>query len=280
MTEFTVRRIVIACDAACDIRLAVEEGAALAVRWKAAALHGVFLEDVNLFRLAGLPFGRQTTLSSAVSESLRAADLEELSSVLSAAMRRELAQAAAQRGLEWSFGVVRDLPSVAALAGIEGDILVVHSVTRAFSGSWRPRSFWDMLPEDHARTILIRRRSQRGAGTVLTLLGKHDDRESILLSGFVMAGPEDEVVVLLQDGSPSDLEAVQRIAASLAMERRKIRWEATPADMPTLLRQIERLEPALIVIDAGQTDPDVVRDLLARTGCDVLLVRSPRLSNG
>lgn len=273
MADLTVRRIVIACDATCDIRVAVEEAAVLAKRWN-AALHGIFLQDENLYRLAGLPFGRQVTLSSAVVETLSAADLDEVSSAQGAAMRRALAEAAARRGLQWSFGVVRDLPTGAALAGVEGDILVVQGAARPFSGSWRPRSSWDSLPEDYARPILIRRESHAGPGIVLMLPGKDDDCHTVLLSGLAMAGPQDEIVILLHEGPPSGADAVKRIAASLDMAQgRKFRLEAAAAEVPALLRQIEQLKPALIVVDAGEADRNAIHDLLAGTRCDVLLLR-------
>ncbi len=273
MAEFALRRIIIACDAASDIRLAVEEGAVLAERWN-AALHGVFLEDENLFRLAGLPFGRQVTLSSSVSESLSATDLAALSSALGAGMRRTLAEAAAERGLEWSFGVVRDLPTVAALVGIEGDLLVVQGATRPFSGAWRPRSPWDSLPEDHARTTLIRRKPRTGPGTFLVLPGRREDGDRLLQAGLAIAGPADEVVVLLPEAAASDGAAPARTGEAPAAERRpRIRWAQAPGDQAALLRLIGRLDPALIVIDGGAAGALSVRDLLAGTSCDVLAVR-------
>jgi hypothetical protein len=273
MTELTVRRIAVACDAACDIRVAVEAAAALAGRWN-AALHGVFLEDENLHRLAALPFGRQVTLSPAVSESFSSQDLDKLSSALGAAMRRTVAEAAAQHGLEWSFGIVRDLPTAAALAGIEADILIVEGATRPFFGSWHPRSAWDTLAEEYGRTVLIRRGARARPGTILILLSKHADHQKALASGFTIAGPEGEIAVLVRDGSQSDVKSAKQIAERLgAAHKRYVPLEPAPADMSALLRQIERRNPALIVIDAGDADGHSVRDLLAGTLCDVLLVR-------
>lgn len=273
MNDPKVRRVAVACDAACDIRVAVGAAAVLAERWN-AALHGVFLENENLYRLAGLPFGRQLTLSPAVSETFSGADLEKVSSALSAAMRRAVSEAAAQHGLEWSFGVVRDLPSAAALTEIEADILVVESAPRPFSGSWRPRSPWDALAEECARTTLIRRQKPTRPGAVLILLGEQANRERTLASGLLMAGPEDEITVLVRDGSPDDLDTVKQTAERLTPpQRRTIRLEAAAADQSDLFRQVERLKPVLLVLDAGEADAHAVRAVLANTQCDVLLVR-------
>lgn len=273
MNEPAVRRIIIACDAACDIRRAVEDAAVLAKR-RNAALHGVFFEDENLYRLAGLPFGRQMTLSSAVSEDLGVAELENLSSALGAAMQDALAKAAARHGLEWSFGIVRDLPTVAALAGIEGDMVIVEGVARPFSGSWRPRSAWHGLSMDHARTILIRRQRRTGPGTVAVLLTGGGDQQQFLLAGLAVAEAGDDVVVFVQDGDRPDIEAAQQVAAPIATaHRQSVRSQAAPADIAVLLRQIERLKPSLIVLDAGDVDRLGLHDKIARTSYDVLLIR-------
>ena len=273
MSERKVRRIAIACDAACDIRVAVGEAAALAERWN-AALHGVFLEDENLFRLAGLPFGRQLTLSPAVSESLTGTDLEQLSSALSAAMRRAVSEAAAEHGLEWSFDVVRDIASLSALAEVEADLLVVETAPRPFSGSWRPHSSWEPLTEEYERTTLIRRQKAPRPGTVVILLGERTDREKAVASGLLMAGPEDEIAILVRDASPDDLASVRQMAERLAAPHPpRVRSEAASKDVASLLQQIDRLKPALLVVDPGDTIGPAIRDVFASTQCDLLLVR-------
>jgi hypothetical protein len=261
------RRVALACDATCDIRVAVGEAAALAGRWN-AELHGIFLEDENLYRLASLPFGRQMTLSSAVSETFGHAELETLSSAMSASMRRALSEAAARHGIAWSFGIIRDLPSAAALADVEADLLVVEAEPRAFAGSWHPRSSWDALQAEHARTTLIKRQKQTRPGNVVILMSETPDCEKMLASGLLMAGPEDKIAVLAAKGS--DRQLAERLGASA---RREVRFEAAPADPVSLLAQLRALAPVLLVVDAQDAGNPVLRDLFASTRCDVLLVR-------
>jgi hypothetical protein len=273
MSEPKVRRVAIACDASCDIRVAVAEAAALARRWN-AALHGVFLEDENLFRLAGLPFGRQMTLSPEVTESFSGTDLETVSAALSAAMRRAVSEAAAQHGLEWSFGTLRDLPSAEALAEIEADIVVVDAAPREFAGSWRPPSAWDSLIGGHARTTLIKRQKPTRPGTVLVLIGKSADHEKTLSSGLLMAGPEDTIRVLIARGGPVDVISARQLVERLGpLARREIQFEPAPAEASLLVRRATELAPVLLVADAHEADDPAFRDLLLTTPGDVLLVR-------
>src|SRR5579872_1367450 len=58
MGDNSFKRIVIACDASTENRVAIETGASLAARLN-ASVHGVFVEDAGLLDLAGLPFARQ-----------------------------------------------------------------------------------------------------------------------------------------------------------------------------------------------------------------------------
>jgi hypothetical protein len=255
------RRIVLVCEATSDVRAAVEETVMLAARWH-AALHGVFIEDENLFRLARLPFGRQATLSPSVHEPLNEEEIASLSSALGAAMRQALEEMAGKQGLEWSFDVLRDLPRLAALAEIEGDILVVHDSARPFSGEWQPRSAWSEMPEEVARTILLRRQPPRARGLVAVVAESAADVERLLPPALDVAGGEDEIAIVLAD---DDADAVRAAATSLAATR-PLRVEAAGGD---LLRRVERLDPSLLVVAA---DSPGARDLLAGTRCDVLLV--------
>lgn len=277
MADRPVRRIVVVCDAACDMQVAVEEAAVLATRWS-AALHGVFFEDENLYRLAALPFGREVTLASAVTADLDATKLSELSAAAGAAMRRALADASARLSLDWSFETLRDLPSAAALAAIEGDMLVVEGFARPFSGSWAPPSIWGIAPQDQSRPLLIRRRPQTGSGDIVVLMDPREEGDGILPSALSMAGPTQPIVILVRDGAPADLAFIERkarermAAATAEPAGRVIKVEAAPADPAALLKRIARLKPDLIAVAAGQGDNHLVRDVLAGTRCDVLLV--------
>ena len=103
-------------------------------------------------------------------------------------------------------------------------------------------------------------------------MGEQADRENALAAGVLMAGSEDEILVLVRGGSPGDIAALKELAAPLGFPG-KIRFEVTTRDNPSLVRQIEGLKPVLIVLDGREAADPVRRDLLANTQCDVLLVR-------
>jgi nucleotide-binding universal stress UspA family protein len=93
--EPAIRRILVALDASRHSLAALEAAAELAARLK-AELAGLFVEDINLVRLAGLPFAREIRYPSATIQQLDSPRLEQELKVQATRMRRALAAAAEQ----------------------------------------------------------------------------------------------------------------------------------------------------------------------------------------
>lgn len=70
-----IQRILVAVDASPHSRAALEAAGELAARFDAELL-GIFVEDLNLLRLAGLPFSEEMGLFSARRRRLRSGDLK------------------------------------------------------------------------------------------------------------------------------------------------------------------------------------------------------------
>ncbi len=123
--EFTVERVLVALDAACGNGGAVTAAAGVARRL-GVMLAGLFIEDINLFRMMTLPVARHVSL---ISRDLAANDAAGLETELRALSRRAeeaIASAAAAAGVAWSFDVVRGDPLAQLLsATLETDLIVV-----------------------------------------------------------------------------------------------------------------------------------------------------------
>ncbi len=269
-SEPLFRRVVILCDGACDIRLAVRDAASLAARW-GVALHGIYLGDENLRRLAELPFGQQVSLSGGVlSEGLHAGDVARMSSALGAGMRRAVAEAAEKHGIEWTFGSTSELPSASDMAGDEGDMMVVEGVTRAFSGSWRPRSSLEHRAGTFVRTVLIRCRKHEGRGVLIVLPDAEAERRKVLTAGVAIAAGEDEIIVL----SPDTPDAKRQSSETMGDIGRtlNIRFQRRDSNDLALLQHIAALNPAKVAIAGGES-ASVIRTLISEARRDLLIVR-------
>lgn len=108
-------RVIVSCDNSPLGTTAIDAAAALA-RGLDAELKGIFVEDVNLFRMAALPFTRDIASATASASRLQASEIQRAMEQQASAIRKLLAEVAASRSLPWSFQVVRGLPMGSVLA--------------------------------------------------------------------------------------------------------------------------------------------------------------------
>lgn len=72
-----------------------------------AELAGLFVEDIDVQHLFGLPFAREFSLLTGAGRPLSQSDVERAWRQQAAALRRQLAEAAGRQRLRWSFRVAR-----------------------------------------------------------------------------------------------------------------------------------------------------------------------------
>jgi hypothetical protein len=120
-----IRRILLAFDAVAHSPTALESVVALAARLDAELL-GLFIEDINLLRFAGLPFAREIGLTSATARPLRNPDMERALRVQAARAEAALAREAGRLKLRWSFRVARgQLVTQVVEAALETDLVAI-----------------------------------------------------------------------------------------------------------------------------------------------------------
>lgn len=119
----SIRRIVVKLDSGAPgvpaLQVAVRLAAALG-----AELEGVFVEDINLVRLASLPFLREVRAFSLGEQAISVEGMQRDLRVLARQAEQTLAQAAAASGVSCSFRVWRGHAGVESIsAGVDADIL-------------------------------------------------------------------------------------------------------------------------------------------------------------
>ncbi len=262
MTEFEIKRVVIACDAAADVQLAAAAAAALAAR-HGAPLYGIFFEDENLHRLAQLEIAAHIGLAADIP--LPAAPGDVLNDILhmrGGTMRRALETAAARHHLSWSFDRVL---STESLPASEGDVLVIEAARRPFSGRWRPRSRLLSSMVGNANTFLLRRGRE---GRVTVVMTPRDAATCEHLVSAVLAFAErDQTVVFM-----SSATQIRDLAQRSAEYAHKLMFEPRPDEIADILLRLAQLDPNLLVVSAEENMK--VRNALAdATSCDLLVVK-------
>jgi nucleotide-binding universal stress UspA family protein len=187
------RRILVALDASSHSHAALAASVALAGRLH-SELQGIFVEDINLLRLAELPFAREVRFGLPAARPVQGDELLRGLRARAAVLRRELEEVAEQNKVSSTFRVVRGAVAGELIAAaLEADVLALGRMGHSLSRRARLGST--------ARAAIA-----RAASAVL------------LVQPEVEAGP----VLVLYDGSPSGGRALA-LAADLSEEGGELR---------------------------------------------------------
>lgn len=268
MSEFAVRRVVVACDAVSENRAGLEAAARLAKAWN-ALLHAVFLQDQDLLNLAALPFVRQTGTGGA-EELDEAAMMRQLEANAGRA-RATLETAARQHAVAPSFVVVRGRPALDALAVEDRDLLVIVGRSRPFAGKFRLASRWlTAALEAHLPVLLLRDHAEwvNGVVCVLQSTAPSSWRALRAAAAIALATGRPLVVRIVDNAMPT--AAVRGCLSEIAPDLvDKVRIEAVSSE-----RLVEG-DKSLLVLDAALdvNEPAALRQRVESSSADMLFVR-------
>jgi len=271
-----IRRILVALDASPDSLSALQAAAELAAELS-AELVGVFVEDVNLVRLAALPVTREIGQTSAriheLDERMMTRQLRHLAQRAEQALARE----AGRLQLRWSFMVSRGTIG-AELGGAASEAdLVVMGRTGWSAGRRAGSSVEAVLASGMRRTLVI------GRGTRLqpTLLVVHDGStmgERALQTAALLAKRRASyLAVAITRPDPEQAQRLQRQVAEqlrpLGLEVR-YRW-LHRSDSRALAELVASEQRCVLVLpaEAPQLHDLPLPEVLENINCPVLIVR-------
>jgi len=211
-TPFAIRRILVALDASPYSLAALEMAANLAATME-AELAGLFVEDVDLLRMADAPSameiaypGEASPMSRTIMEGKLRAQSEQI--------RNTLAAAADRAQVRWSFRTVRgEVASTLLAAASQHDIVAIGRLGWSFARRPRIGSTALELATSSIPLLLI---SQRSALTNLRLL-------------------------VYYDGSPASRNALQVAAKVAKYAAKAITVLVAPGDYEHRVTEIRRL---------------------------------------
>jgi nucleotide-binding universal stress UspA family protein len=278
--EFNLRRILVALDASAHSLAAVEAAADLAAAMQ-AEMEGLFVEDINLIRLASLPCTREVRHTA----SLASLDLQQMERALkaqAAEARQALAAAARRAHVQWSFHVARGRVAHEVLAAAAAADLVTlgklgrsrspqarlgSTVLRVLAGApvalllveqWRVRAHG-------LRPVLVVYDGSEGAGRALQAAVRLAEASGVSLT-----------VLLLADDSDAIRDLKLAVAHSLEGRSIEVRWQAlVSAEGHSLLQVIQSDDAALLVLSLSspRLPRATVGKLLDHISNPVLLIR-------
>lgn len=120
-----MRRIAVTIDAFEASVKTLEQAVQLAER-TGAQLEGIFVEDIDLIQVAGLPFLREVRTASRTEDVINLARIEQELRVLARRAERMLSEQAARHNVAWSFRIWRgSIGSDLLAADIEADVFAL-----------------------------------------------------------------------------------------------------------------------------------------------------------
>ncbi len=205
-----IRRILVALDASPDSLAALEAAAKLA-RHLQAELVGLYVEDINVLRVAELPFARQVTFAGDV-RPVKPGEVEAQFRAQADRAKSALARVANRSHLRWSFRVSRGQIAAELIAATpEMDLITIARlggsplVKRGLGRTARAVLAEATLP------VLLLGRQLHLALPALVLFDDSNAAKTALALGFRLSAEKpDSLVVLLTATSPDEIQQLKK----------------------------------------------------------------------
>lgn len=259
----TTARVIISCDASPLGAMAIDAAVALA-RELDAELTGIFVEDINLFRTAALPFTHEVAWSSALPTRLQADELQRALERQAQAVRDVLARAASALRRQWSFQVVRGVPLGSVIDAMQGLDVAVFGHAGKFSASLSASlSAMGPAPGAARRAVMVvfdgTPAAQRALDAAMALA--HDMHGKLVIAVTDAAGGPPGLRAQLQQR----LKTHHAHALFLTLKRR---------DAAAVSHAAETYAPSVLLWGgmAGDADRATVATLVDALRCPVILV--------
>ena len=275
---FDVRRIVVAIDSSSDAATALEEAAGLAARLH-AELEGVYVQDINLVRLAGLPVGREIQFLTGKGRDFTVTTLEDDNRTQEFAARRAVAAAAARARVTYAFRTARGQVDVEVISAAgNGDLLILGTGSRSPGGRVRLGRTARAAAARAPRSVLLSKPGARSTGIPLVCYDESSGSRRALEAGLRVFGVHEGrlAVLILAD----DVAAAERL-------RRQVEDRLAPLNVRPrflygarpLAHEVCRLAGEsgagvlVMAADCAALDEPHRQEVLETVACPVLLVR-------
>jgi nucleotide-binding universal stress UspA family protein len=280
IAEFVIHRILVALDASTPSLAALEEAAALASAMQAELL-GLFVEDINLVRIAGLPFVRQISFPYGAEERMSSERIDRELKAQAELARQALASAAGRRHTRWSFRTVR--------GQVTGEILAAASQTDLVllgQSGWSPAravgsTALALIAASPGAFLLVPQEApQTGPIAVLydgSIDSPGDSRRALEAAIRLGVAHQAALLVLVSGSTPEACDAIRQNAREIIGRRvKEFRVRRVPAATPRELAQVLRTEHGRLLVLPGSSalaQEAGIRSLLELTRSPLLLIR-------
>ena len=205
-----IRRVAIALDASLQSSQALQAAAELAASLQ-AELEGIFIEDINLIRLAELPFTREIRTASMTEEAINLQRMEQELRSLARQQQQKLELVAREKGVRCSFSTRRGHIKTELMQAItEVDVLTFCSP--------------DQLP-DKLRTLTVENPAawQQTRPSIAVIFGNQlNEKQALMAAARLAERLGMDLSILLTADSVAETEKLQQDALSILADEKLV----------------------------------------------------------
>lgn len=246
-----IRRVLVALDASPQSLAALEAVAEFAARMQ-AELAGLFVEDVELLRLADSPHAREVLLPSATVVRLERAGMESKLRAHSERARTALANAAKRARVPWSFRTARGHVASEILAAItEADLLAMVTAGCSLGRHFRFGSAALEVAENTLPVLLLHAHGALPHGHLLVLYDESPAAKRRISIAAELAGAgKNRITVLIAEADQRKVQQMQdELEALLAGTGVEVRYRPfDPDDEAALLHAVKAEKAGILVL--------------------------------
>lgn len=273
--KFLIRRILVALDDSPHSQAALEAAANLAAQLE-AELIGVFVEDVNLLRLAQLPFAQEVRQFTATVEKLELHNLRRHLRLQAAQAQENLERIARSLSLTCTFRVAHGpVPAEVLAAALEADLLALGRVSHA--GHSRLGSTARTAVSQTRRTVLLMRPGYFLNQPILVIFDGSPGAERALEVATYLAQRNGRLQILLWADTPQQATQYEETIRQTLQDREvRLQFRHLTHPDPTNLAYVLKLSGMglMVLSDIGSHLPAAtIQTLLDELDHPILLVR-------
>jgi nucleotide-binding universal stress UspA family protein len=271
-----IRRILVALDASHHSLAALRAAAELAGSLE-AEVAGLFVEDVNLMRAAGLPMARELRFPFARHAQMTPQRMKRQLRAQALQARHAISSMCEQQGIEWTFEVVRGRVSSRLLEeAAKADMLCVGRASRPVMQGPRTGSTARAAAARAQQSVLVISQGVRiQAPVVATYDGSPEADQALLLARRLAIETGGFLSILVPAGpsmSPEELQ--ERLADSLEGKDVVVRYrELAGSGVMSIIRGVHSEGCGTLVVSRASLSEDEISKLLDGVECPVVLTR-------
>jgi len=238
---------------------------------------GLFIEDINLLRLAELPFAREVRFGEIAVHRFETETIERKLRARAAILRRELEELAREHKVPSTFRVLRGpIDRELMAAAVETDLLALGRLGHSLAHRARLGSTAQTAVSRAASAVLLVKADVEDGPIIVLYDGSAAGQRALALAAQLAGKVGDMRILVWATDEDTAFERRQEAAHFLANLDAETQYQHLAGDNPQLvMRWINRQKGSLLIVGGGEHNlpADIMQTLLDDAEQHILVIR-------